>query len=119
VAIRERRICGIPAHQLRTALLGVWFVITAVTSAPLVVTLYAPSLAAGLPQCEAKRVGSKCPLCGMTTAFLLISQGDVGVAQSHHRGSVPLYAGIALNAAGAALFVWKRLKKGRTCRLSL
>jgi hypothetical protein len=49
-----------------------------------------------------------CPFCGMTRAFLAISNGDPGRAASLNRGALPLCASLVLNEALAALYCARR-----------
>jgi hypothetical protein len=62
--------------------------------------------------CPAKAAGDPCSLCGMTTAFFLIADGRIADASLANEASVPLYAGLAVNAlAGvvdAARQWWRR-----------
>jgi hypothetical protein len=65
--------------------------------------LPAERLAAALPVCEAKGRGGECSFCGMTTAFLHLSRGELPEAGRFNRGSLPLYSLFWMNTllAGA------------------
>ncbi|MGE5351452.1 MAG: DUF2752 domain-containing protein [Acidobacteriota bacterium] len=50
------------------------------------------------PVCESKRLGlGQCPLCGMTTAFVEISKGELTKAFNSNRASLALYSVLVLN----------------------
>lgn len=49
--------------------------------------------------------GQACSLCGMTRAFLAISQGDFHQARQWNRGSIPLYGLMAALPAATAIFL--------------
>ena len=66
------------------------------------------------PKCESKaRGGPPCILCGATTGFLRIAEGDLGGATEANRASVPLFFAFAANAAGAGLVLIRRNGKCR------
>jgi hypothetical protein len=99
--------------QLRTALLISWLVVSAILLATALApfALSAGRIAALTPVCEWKaKYGRECPLCGMTTGFILISHGEWRQARRHNRGSVPLYALFWANAC-AACFAATRLRR--------
>jgi hypothetical protein len=84
--------------------------------------LPATSLAAALPQCEARSRGGECSLCGMTTAFLHLSGGRWAEAREANRGGAALYSLFWMNtlAAGILLSGVARRRQGpaaadRTC----
>lgn len=88
------------ARDLRLAFLVVWLIlggaILLILLAPLV--LPAGTLATMLPPCEWQvRYGRPCPFCGMTTAFILISRGQLDAACRSNPFSIPLYALFVLN----------------------
>ena len=94
-----------------------------VASAIVLVILFAPfllpdsAIASLSPVCESKaRGGPPCPLCGMTTAFLLISDGRFEEAYQANRASTLLYAAFALNELFAFLFLSRNSKGGRIWR---
>lgn len=61
------------------------------------------------PKCVWKvRYGKSCPLCGMTTAFVRISQGRLADACKANPSSLALYAAFVVNLLLAALFLTKR-----------
>jgi hypothetical protein len=69
------------------------------------------------PVCESKARGeAPCPLCGMTTAFLLISDARFAEAHQVNRAGIPLYAAFVLNELFAFLFLSCTSKGGRLWR---
>jgi hypothetical protein len=106
-------------RDFQTASGVAWLVISAVV----LVILFAPFLLSDSvitslsPVCESKaRGGPACSLCGMTTAFLLISDGRFDEAHQVNRASVPLYSGFILNELFAFLFLGSISKGGRLWR---
>lgn len=47
--------------------------------------------------CQSAKHGVECAFCGMTRAFIEISEGDLGEATSYNKGSVWLFVGMLLN----------------------
>lgn len=97
--------------QLRTAFILSWLFVSCL----LVFVLAAPHLLPhnlildATPACEAKtRFNTECSLCGMTTAFLRIAEGDMQGAANANRAGVALYGVFLLNelAAIVALRRW-------------
>ena len=97
------------AEQVRRALLIAWLIVSAaivpILAAPFVLpprTIF--SLA---PRCEWKaRYGRECVLCGMTTGFILISEGRLNDATGRNRASIPLYAALVWNECLAFWYAW-------------
>ena len=100
---------------LRPALTAVWLIVSVALAAAIVVPFIAPAevLYGVFPECEAKRRGAACSLCGMTTAFVLIARGDLDGAQSSNSGSVALWSVSAVNFVGAAAYSTTALRKRR------
>jgi hypothetical protein len=106
-------------RDFRTAARVVWLVVSTVVLAILLAPfLLSDSAVADLsPVCESKaRGGPPCPLCGMTAAFLLISDGRFEEAQQANRASVPLYAAFVLNELFVFVFLGCTSKGGRLWR---
>ncbi|MNT73844.1 hypothetical protein D3C72_2125980 [compost metagenome] len=57
------------------------------------------TLSGWIPPCEAQLQGGSCPLCGMTTAFYLLSEGDVAGALAANPMSLGLYVCLVVNLA--------------------
>jgi hypothetical protein len=97
-------------RDLRYAFRIVWVILSALSGlavlSPFVVS---PSFLFGIfPVCQAKLAGSSCMLCGMTTAFVSIGQGDFAAAQVANPGALPLYCGLAFNfVAGVAYTIMR------------
>jgi hypothetical protein len=61
--------------------------------------------------CPARAAGDPCSLCGMTTAFYLITGGQFDAATATNAASVPLYSGLVINFAAGVLETatrWRR-----------
>jgi len=66
------------------------------------------------PACEWKvKYHRECALCGMTTSFILISNGRFAQAYLRNKGSIPLFAVFIGNQFFAFFFVQRRLKEPR------
>jgi len=101
-------------EQLRHVCLLAWLTFSAVT-APL---LAAPFL---LPEqttlalagaCRTRvRAEHRCPVCGMTRAFLALAHGDLQGAARSNRAAVPLFAILLANGAGACLTILRRRRQ--------
>lgn len=77
-----------------------WMVL-AVIGGVLIATPYAvphTMLEGWVGTCPSKAAGSSCALCGMTTAFYLISEGHWREATASHAASIPLYTGLVGNS---------------------
>jgi hypothetical protein len=64
-------------------------------------------------ECEAKRQGTACALCGMTTAFVQISDGDLAGAQSSNSGSIALWSASLVNFGAAIAYSFRVLQRRR------
>jgi hypothetical protein len=74
--------------------------------------LPAASVGAFVPPCSAGIKGNPCPLCGMTTAFYHIANGEFGEARLANRNSVILYSVFLANEAALACFaIYKTLRR--------
>ncbi|MBI1787219.1 MAG: DUF2752 domain-containing protein [Acidobacteria bacterium] len=105
--------------EWRLAFRWVWRILSLVALGVLVAPflLSADKLAVWTPVCLARREGSSCALCGMTTAFAAIAQGRWRDAQALNRGSLPLYAFLALNQLGLVLDLYHRRRSRRGGKL--
>jgi len=52
---------------------------------------------------------ARCPLCGMTTAFLLLSEGDLEGAQRSNHWSIFLFSGLLINSITALIFASRQV----------
>lgn len=90
------------------AWLAVSLAILLVLMAPFV--LSADEIASLIPTCEWRaRYNQECPLCGMTTSFILISQGSFKAALVANKASLLLYGSFVINELFAFLFISSRL----------
>jgi len=88
--------------ELRRALFLAWLVISAVLAAAVVVPLVASDglISAVVPACVWKtQFGLECPACGLTTAFVLIGDGQWASAWTTHRGAIPLFGAFVVNSS--------------------
>jgi hypothetical protein len=87
-----------------------WLILT-LLSVPVVVApfvLPGEAISRWAPVCERKaKSGQECLLCGMTTAFLLIGEGECQEASHHNRASLPLFFVLLGNQLLAVWFVWR------------
>ena len=110
-------IFRIPRGQIGVATRAVWAVITLVFALVLLSSAVLPvEVAAGWSsrcQLQASHRG-RCPLCGMTRAFLAISRGRLGQASAANAGGLPLYAAmLGDQAAFAAAALYRRRRRCR------
>lgn len=101
------------SRDLKTAFRAVWLVVTVAAAlaalAPFVVPH--PVLARAAPVCESKqRYGKECWMCGTTTAFLAISEGNWGAAARANRAAIPIFGAFVTNAAIAAIYLVRRAR---------
>jgi len=96
------------AREIKLALSIVWLLI----STAILMVLCTPfffsedSLVSLLPKCEWKeKYNKECPLCGMTTSFILISQGKFSEALSANNFSLYLYCIFVLNEITILIFL--------------
>ena len=101
------------ARDFRRAFVAVWLILSSATAtavaAPLVVP--ADALFGIFPECAARSRGTACSMCGMTTAFVRIASGDLEGAQQSNRGSVALWGGSVLNATGALMYIFLKIRR--------
>jgi hypothetical protein len=100
------------AHEIKRALLIVWLIATVCETAILVspFILTPQAISSMTPLCVSKtRYNRSCVLCGMTTAFLSMSKGDVRGALKHNRGSAWLYSAFVGNTTLALLLALRAL----------
>jgi hypothetical protein len=92
--------------DLPRALRVVWLILALVGGLAVVAPFLVPAslLFNIFPICSAKAAGSSCILCGMTTAFVSIGEGDIAAAQSANAAALPLYCLMIMNFAVAAAY---------------
>ena len=59
---------------------------------------------------SAKQAGGRCVLCGATTGFIDIAQGEWGEAADENGLAIPLFAAFAMNGMGAASYFGGRAR---------
>ena len=99
--------------DLPRALRVVWLILALVGGAAVLAPLFLPAsfLFNVFPICSAKAAGSSCILCGMTTAFVSIGEGDFAAAQSANAAALPFYFLLVMNFTGAAAYTIMRVKR--------
>lgn len=97
--------------DLQKALHIVWLILAGLCGLAVMLPVVFPAevLAPQFPVCAAKAAGGSCILCGMTTAFLKIGEGDLAGASVAHGGSIFLYTAMALNFGIAVAYTMLRV----------
>lgn len=86
--------------KIKKAFIIVWFIIDFTIFVVLLIPFVLPSntILSNMPACEWKiKYHKECPVCGMTTAFILLSKGQINEAQTHNKGCLFLYALFIVN----------------------
>jgi hypothetical protein len=98
-------------EDLPKALKIVWLIAAGVCGLAVIAPLVFPSslLVGWFPVCAAKAAGGRCILCGMTTAFLHIGEGDLSGATAANSNSILLFAAMSLNFASAVTYTMLRV----------
>lgn len=99
---------GAAGSDTRLALLIAWLVFSAVMLFALAAPFLMPTATVERlsPDCMWRtRFGRPCPMCGMTRAFIAISNADFAGARKTNRWSCPLYASFVCNEIVALCFV--------------
>ena len=101
--------------DVKTALARTWIVISAVFFLLAVLPFLAPAewLFRVSPVCEAKRRGSECVMCGMTTAYVAIGNTQFADARDANAGALPLWIASMVNFSGAVAYVSTALHNQR------
>jgi hypothetical protein len=102
-------------RDVKTALRTTWIVVSAVFFLLAVLPFLAPAewLFRASPVCEAKRRGSECVMCGMTTAYVAIGNTQFADARNSNAGALPLWGASIVNFSGAFAYVSIALHKRR------
>jgi hypothetical protein len=103
-------------REVRLSFFIAWMVISAVVFAVLLAPVILPSATIQrlTPQCEWKvRYGKECPMCGMTTSFILICRGKFKEASAANKASIPLFSILVANEIGAILLLGRFIEVGR------
>ena len=97
--------------DISQALRIVWLILGAVCGFVIAAPLILPSdlLLGWFPICAAKAAGGRCFLCGMTTAFVRIGEGDLTGALLANSGSIALYTVMAVNFTAVVAYTMFRV----------
>jgi len=98
--------------QIKLAVFFVWIVLSGVILFTMVAPflLSADTINAMVPRCECKsKYNKECPLCGMTTSFIYISQGQFTQAGMANGFSLYLYALFVVNEIAIMLVLIKKI----------
>jgi hypothetical protein len=88
--------------DVRRAFRYAWMVCSAIGALTVSLSLISPEAILSLiPACPSRLAGGACPLCGMTTAFVLLGRGRIAEAFQVSAGSPFLYAFFVINSAAA------------------
>lgn len=102
--------------EIKVALLIAWLVISLIILMILITPFIFSdgTIIALTPECEWRiKYNKNCPLCGMTTSFILISQGRFSEASLANNFSLYLYSIFILNKVAVTIFLTKKLKGRR------
>ena len=100
-------------YEQKQAILIVWTVITIISFLIIIFPLCADrqTVLKNSPTCISKsRFNIECCLCGMTRAFIEISNGNISSAISFNKGSIPLFFIILLNSVLYIFYLIFRIK---------
>lgn len=110
---QERRF-EIPMRDLKFALFVVWIVVSIAVMFAILSPLFfsTDSIYSWFPECYWKvYYGKSCILCGMTTAFIHISRGDLANALFYNKYSVFLYFLFVMNEIVLVLLLSGKIRK--------
>lgn len=88
--------------EIKKAFIIVWFIISFVIFLMLLFPFILPNntILSIVPTCEWKiKYHKDCSLCGMTTAFILLSEGHIKAALTYNKGCLFLYMLFIINEA--------------------
>lgn len=85
--------------QMKLAMFVVWIILSGIILCILITPLLftADKIRKVTPECQWKKYNKECPLCGMTTSFIYISQGEFSQAVKSNSFSPYLYFVFVLN----------------------
>lgn len=100
-------------HDVRVAASVVWLILAAVSGLVVAAPFLLPStfLLNLFPACQAKTAGGSCILCGMTTAFVSIGEGDLVTAQLANRGAIAVYLALVTNFLATVAYTIVRVTR--------
>jgi len=102
-------------RTFRIALMATWVVISTVMMLAVLTPFVLPAdrVYGMFPACEARLRGEPCVLCGMTTAWVLLAQGNLGGALESNRWSLALWGASIVNFAIVKTFLLLSLLRRR------
>jgi hypothetical protein len=103
-------------REVRLSFFIAWMVLSAAVLGVLLAPLVLPSTTIQrlAPQCQWKvRYNRDCPMCGMTTSFILICRGKFKQASAGNRASIPLFSILVANELCAILLLGRFFEQGR------
>jgi len=106
------------ASDLAPALRIVWRLLSLASGAIVLLPFWLPqaTLSSWIPACPSQLQGAPCPLCGMTRAFYLISDGDFAGALAANPMSLGLYLCLVVNLAVLAAVTLLKRKAAHATR---
>ena len=99
------------AEEQKKALLAVWAVVSVIFAVILLLPFFAgrQAILEHTPVCLSKsQFNAECLLCGMTRAFIEITQGHFSAATSFNKGSIALFSVFALISISFTGMIFKR-----------
>jgi Protein of unknown function (DUF2752) len=98
-------------RDFQIALRIVWLILAGVSGLIVFSPLLFPSsvFLNLFPVCSAKLAGGSCILCGMTTAFVSIGNGDLATATQANRGAITVYVALGMNFLAAVAYTIMRV----------
>ncbi len=99
-------------QEIRMAVTSVWVIVSAILLSALLASCLLPDrvLISLSTACQLQHNQQPCALCGMTRAFMAISQGRLDQATTFNRWSVALYGSFLVNGLLAAIFLVGRIR---------
>jgi len=101
--------------EVRLSFFIAWMVISVIVLGVLLAPIILPGATIRRlePRCEWKiRYGKECPMCGMTTGFILICRGKFKEACAANRASLPLFLILVTNEICAVLLLRRFCEEG-------
>ena len=90
----------ISLNELKLSLFLVWSILSMIILSVLIAPLFLSqdTILKLTPDCVSRtKYNRECPLCGMSRAFIAISEGNLGVAYFSNKAAIPTYLTFASN----------------------
>ena len=103
-------------REIRLSFFIAWMVLSGVVFGVLLAPIILPraTIQRLKPQCEWKvRYDKECPMCGMTTSFILICRGKFKEASAANKAGIPLFSILVANELCAILLLGRFFEEGR------